>query len=171
MSSCVDVHSVRCMVHTFHRIATTLAAACCLLAVAAPAQAMSGGVPVTGDSTARWVATLAPAGDAPLLQRAGCGGVLVAPDRVVTAGHCVDHIDPSRTDVHIDARVLSADPGQVRGIRGVATLPGYRLLPSPAGPDVPDLSSARNDLAVILLDRPVTGVRPLRIAGRRPGPA
>jgi hypothetical protein len=88
--------------------------------------------------------------------------------RKMTAAHCVDRTDPSRTEVHVGARVLSAEPGEVRGVRGIAELPGYRLLPSPVGPDEPDLSSARDDLAVILLDRPVTGIAPLRIAARRP---
>jgi hypothetical protein len=46
-------------------------------------------------------------------------------------------------------------------------LPGYRLLPSPAGPDEPDLASARNDLAVLLLDRPVIDIAPLSVATHR----
>lgn len=143
-------------------------AASLALGTVEPAAAMSGGTPVTDPQIARWVATLAFPGDAPLLQRAGCGGALIAPDRVLTAAHCVDHTDPSRTEVHVGARVLSAEAGEVRGVRGIAQLPGYRLLPSPAGPDEPGLSSARNDLAVVLLDRPVTNIAPLRIADRRP---
>ncbi|MFI5911658.1 S1 family peptidase [Dactylosporangium sp. NPDC051541] len=139
-----------------------------LVGAGGTAGAMSAGVPVDDPAAARWVATLALPGDAPLLQRAGCGGALIAPDRVVTAAHCVDRTDPSRTEVHVGARVLSAEPGQVRGVRGIATLPGYQLLPSPVDPSVPDLSSARDDLAVILLDRPVTGIEPVRVAAARP---
>ncbi|WP_213003792.1 S1 family peptidase [Winogradskya consettensis] len=144
------------------------AAALVVLGMPGSAAAMSGGTPVTDPQVGRWVATLAIPGDAPLLQRAGCGGALVAPDRVLTAAHCVDRTDPSRTEVHVGARVLSAEPGEVRGVRGIAELPGYRLLPSPAGPDEPGLDSARRDLAVVLLDRPVTDIAPLRIAAHRP---
>ena len=146
--------------------ATALAA----VALAAPAAAMSGGEPVTDPGTAPWVATLAQTGTGSLLHRAGCGGALIAPDRVVTAAHCVDRLDPSRQEVHVDARVLSSDPGVTRGIRGVSVLPGYRIIPSPTDPDDENAASAANDLAVILLDRPVTGIAPVPVASRRPAP-
>lgn len=136
--------------------------------VAGPAAAMSGGQPVPAPDPAPWVATLALAGDGSLLQRAGCGGALIAPDRVVTAAHCVDQVDPSGQEVHVGARVLSADPGETRRIRGVSVRPGYRIIPSPANPDDPNDSTAADDLAVILLDRPVTDIAPLPVADRRP---
>ncbi|MBA8931297.1 hypothetical protein BC739_008544 [Kutzneria viridogrisea] len=140
------------------------------LAAVAPAQAMSGGTAVTDPDTAPWVATLALRADGPLLQLAGCGGALIAPDRVLTAAHCIDHLDPSQLDVHVNARVLSGEPGEVRRIRAAAALPGYQILPSPSAPDDPNASSARNDLAVLLLDRPVLDIPPLPIARERPAP-
>lgn len=140
---------------------------------AAPATAMSGGKAVTklpDPGQAPWVATFAYHLDAPLLQRAGCGGVLIAHDRVLTAAHCVDRTDPSGIDVHLNARVLSADEGEKRGVSGISVLSGYRILPSPAAPDDPNQASARNDLAVVFLDKPVTGIQPIPIAAQRPKP-
>jgi hypothetical protein len=55
---------------------TSLLAVCVALVGAAPAGAVVGGEPVAPE-TVPWLASL------------GCGGTLVAPDRVLTAGHCV----------------------------------------------------------------------------------
>ena len=145
------------------------------LLMAVPAAAMTSGTPVTDPATAPWVATLAypngsalVPGDAPLLQRATCGGALITPTRVLTAGHCLAGVDPSELEVHIDARTLSTDPGVVRHVAGVSVLPGYELLPSPADPRDTNLDSARDDLAVIRLDRPVTSVPPIPVATAAP---
>lgn len=154
-----------------------LLAAAVLVAVPAalPAVAMTSGTPVTDPNTAPWVATLAYANGsalvpdgAPLLQRATCGGALVTPTRVLTAAHCLDGQDPSQLEVHVNARTLSTDPGVVRHIAGVSVLPGYRLLPSPADPRDTNLDSARNDLAIIRLDHPVTSVPPIPVADSVP---
>ncbi|TDP97485.1 trypsin-like serine protease [Labedaea rhizosphaerae] len=136
-----------------------------LLVLTGSAQAMSGGTPVRNDVP--WVATLALKGDQPLLQRAGCGGALITPDRVLTAAHCLDGVDPAIFEVHLNARVLSGDPGVVRGIRAVSVLPGYEILPSPVDPDNVNWSSAKDDLAVIHLDRSVA-IAPVPIAPWRP---
>ena len=87
-----------------------------------------------------------------------------------TAAHCVDATDPSQTEVHVDARVLSGAPGVVRGVRGVSVLPGYEILPSPVDPTNLNWASARRDLAVVLLDRPVWTIKPVRLATARPKP-
>ncbi|MEV0838797.1 trypsin-like serine protease [Actinocatenispora sera] len=146
------------------------AAAMTTALLAGPAAAMSGGQPVPAPDPAPWVATLALTGDGSLLQRAGCGAALIAPDRVVTAAHCVDQVDPSSQEVHVGARVLSTDPGETRRIAGVSVRPGYRIIPSPANPDDPNDSTAADDLALVLLDRPVTDIAPLPVADRRPNP-
>ena len=93
---------------------------------------------MTDSTVAPWVAIfelLPPLMTGPLSVTAGCGGALVAPDRVVTAARCLDGVDPDKQLVHINARVLSRDPGEVRRIRGIAVLPGFEVLLSPAVPD------------------------------------
>ncbi|WP_235468377.1 S1 family peptidase [Streptomyces platensis] len=140
------------------------------VSTAGSVHAMSGGTQLPQRGAAPWLATLAVKGDAPLLQRASCGGALIAPDRVLTAAHCLDGQDKTRAEVHIGSSILSQDPGTVRDIRSVTTHPGYKLLPSPADPDNIALSSAAYDMAEIRLSAPVRDVKPLRIAHHRPLP-
>jgi secreted trypsin-like serine protease len=136
---------------------------------------MTDGRAVTSATEAPWSAVLAVRGPGPLPARASCSGVLVAPDEVLTAAHCVVGPDGrplgARTlrsvEVHVGATTLSTDPGTTRGVRRVQVHPGYALRPSPAAPDDPAASGATHDLAVLVLDSPVP-TEPLRLATRRP---
>jgi secreted trypsin-like serine protease len=105
------------------------------VAAAGPAGAVVGGEPVAEDSVP-WFASIS-----------GCGGVLVAPDRVATAGHCVSKrsmMDLQR--VHVGATVHMT--------ARVAMHPGWRH-ENGDGP--------LDDVAIIQLDAPVASIAPVTL--------
>ncbi|WP_326834926.1 serine protease [Amycolatopsis rhabdoformis] len=107
---------------------------------------------------APWMATLAFPGTGPLAERGYCGGTLIAPDRVLTAGHCVMDKSPTDFEVHLGADQLSQAGEAPHRVRGWFWHPGWREI------DTDDESFAAHDLAVVVLDRPVLNVRPARFA-------
>lgn len=128
---------------------TVLLAAAALVGVAAtPAAAVHGG---SGTTTAAnpFVVALETAGG-----EQWCTGALIAPAKVLTAGHCVAEADDPTTLRVIAGRTdLTGSAGQVRRVKSVEVDPRYT-----AGLD--------HDAAVVTLDRPLNR-RTVRVATDR----
>jgi hypothetical protein len=143
-----------------HLLPAAAIAAVGALLPAVPAGAIFHGTPVA-PADAPWSVTLTGMGVA-------CGGALVAPDRVLTAAHCVQGVDPAHLRVRLgggrwqDARKLAW--------RGAIFPTTYREIPSPVAPDDPRAAAAEDDVAVIVLAARVAGVAPLPVAATAPAP-
>ncbi len=124
------------------RAAGLLACLLCL-ALAAPAQGIVGGTPAQRSAFPFFAVV-----------GTGCGGALVAPDRVLTAAHCTEALNESNL-VRVGPRALrrtirlrAINPLHFRELQKME-----REFPPPAA-----------DLMLLQLDRPVRGIAPLRIA-------
>jgi hypothetical protein len=118
------------------RIALLTSFALCL--GAAPAHAVVGGERVAPEDVP-WFATVG-----------SCGATLVAPDRLLTAGHCVE----GRSAAELGRTSVG---GEVRTIVGVAQHPRAAL----RNGDIP-----LDDVALVRIDPPVTNVAPVALAAK-----
>jgi secreted trypsin-like serine protease len=124
------------------------------LVLAAPAGAVSGG-------------KKAKVADAPYIAALpeGCTGTLIAPDRVLTAGHCLDNFSPTSFRVHIGT---ARNPGFTDGgipARGFSVEPRFKES-FPFAHKSPQNAIAIYDVGIILLAQPVTGVTPVKLGTR-----
>lgn len=121
------------------------------LVLAAPAGAVSGG-------------KQAKVADVPFIASLpnGCTGTLIAPDRVLTAGHCLDNFTPMGFNVHLGTlRSTGYSSGGVPA-RGFAIEPRFKES-FPFAHRSPQNAIAQYDVGIVLLAQPVTGVTPVKL--------
>jgi secreted trypsin-like serine protease len=128
------------------RLLPVLAALTAVVAAAPPpAGAVVGGAPVAMGKYPWFVSV------------DGCGGSLVAADRVLTAAHCVEGKTPAQMGV-----VRFGGSAQTRKVVALAAEPRF-VAAELDGSENPE--AAKDDVAILALDRPVTGIRPVTLAG------
>lgn len=121
-----------------------------LAATSGAAWAIEGGSRAT-EGEQPWYTGILMTGDGSAVGRLVCGGTLIAPDRVLTAGHCVAGSAPGDLSVRTDADLLSAR-GEEVPIRRIAIHPGYQIADAADG-----VRRVHNDVAIVELSKPVAG--------------
>jgi hypothetical protein len=116
------------------------------LAVAAPAFAITGGAL---DGTAHPAVGLLLADRGSGLEP-DCSGSLVSPTVFVTAAHCTGDLPSTRVSVSFDSRYVAGSSSLLPGTAHTDPLWGL-------------VKNDSHDLAVVVLDRPVSGVTPLAL--------
>ena len=95
-----------------------------VLAVATPTEAIVGGTPAPPGRWP-WMTALLRASERDAGWAQFCGGVLISPRRVLTAGHCVLEEDPSDIHVLVGRTRLTEQDGRRLRVKAISVFPGY----------------------------------------------
>jgi hypothetical protein len=125
-----------------------------VLGGASPAHAIVGGSPAPPGRWP-WMAVMLDADEPNAAVGMFCGGFVVAPRRVLTAGHCMEDEDPGDVDVLIGRTRLSEPTGRRIHVKSISVFPGVvsgrtpgldaAVLTLAADAGVPPLQLARPD--------------------------
>ncbi|MFY0636123.1 MAG: trypsin-like serine protease [Vannielia sp.] len=132
---------------------SALAGALCLLGLPATAQDTGLTRMATSDQGRGWEAV----GRLEMGRKSFCTGALIAPDLVLTAAHCLYHMDTGERieigDVEFRAGWREGRAEAYRGVRRAVTHPNYVY----KGRD--QLDRVALDVALLQLDRPIRNIR------------
>ena len=121
------------------------------LLAATPAVAIVGGTPAP-EGRWPWMAGVLSSSESDAMWAQFCGGVVIAPRRVLTTGHCVIDEGSGDIEILIGRTRLSGEGGRRIAVRSISVYPGY------ADEETPSL-----DAAVVVL-RSDAGVPPVALA-------
>ena len=88
-----------------------------------------------------------------------CSGVLVAPDKVLTTGHCIEVVG---SELYEKWNILTYEPNLIKIKAGGVKYEVADVIIAPSYTEAVGFEG--EDLAIIILKKPLTNIRPMKIA-------